>query len=437
MRKYARTMVGVGLCLLLFTSWIVVTTSRTTAERQLELISQAMELIESGVYIRAVPLLEEAAELNATHTAVAENELKKVYLHLIENRGFSRKYTNLLEKQMERKDAVPDVFIEAANFYIENSKLQEGLAVLRNGIARTEAIELIELYENSRYEYRLNRNAYEEVTRIFNGTIQVRQNGEWGIAEPIGTIIIPCEYDKISNFYLDTAIVRNGKTIYAVDRNNNRVALAQSDVQDFGNFADGRVSLLINDKWQRATGDFEIGSYMFEEIGMYSNNFTAAKENGWWGVIDRSTNWLLAPQYDEIIQDELGRCYAQNAVFARLGDSVYLYIDGVRLDAVFDDARPFEDEGYATVKKNGKWGFIDSSGTLRIQYLFDEALSFGQHLAAVKHGDCWGYINVYGNVVIDTQFYSAKSFSDGSAPVLTDRGWQFITLIEYKRGITQ
>lgn len=431
MRKYARTMVGIGLCLLLFISWVVVTTSKSTAERQLELISQALEMIESGVYIRAVPLLEEAVELGAVHTGIAENELKKVYLYLIESRGFSRKYTNLLEKQMGQKDADPDVFIEAANFYIDNLKLQDALAVLRNGISKTGAAELIELYENSRYVYRLNRNAYEDVTAIFRGTIQVLQNGKWGVAEPGGAIIIPCQYDKISNFYLDTAIVRNGDIIYAVDKNNNRVALAQSDVQDFGNFADGRIPLLINGKWQRATGDFEIGSYMFEEIGMYSNNVAAVKENGKWGVIDRSTNWILPAQYDEIIQDELGRCYAQNAVFTRLNDSVYLYINGTRLDEVFDDARPFEDDGYAAVKKDGKWGFIDATGILRIPYLFDDARSFGQHLAAVKHGEYWGYINVYGNIVIEVKFYDAKSFSGGSAPVLTDRGWQFISLLEY------
>jgi hypothetical protein len=52
-------------------------------------------------------------------------------------------------------------------------------------------------------------------------------------------------------------------------------------------------------------------------------------------------------------------------------------------------------------------------------------------LAAVRVGEYWGYINLFGNIVIETAFQNAKSFSDGSAPVLTDRGWQFITLLEY------
>jgi len=130
--------------------------------------------------------------------------------------------------------------------------------------------------------------------------------------------------------------------------------------------------------------------------------------------------------------DELGRCHAQGAVFARMGAQVYLLAGGRQAGGAFEDARPFSDEGYAAVKSGGKWGFIDTSGAVVIGFWFDDALSFGQHLAAVKVGEFWGYISIYGHVVIEPVFLEAKSFSNGSAPVLTDRGWQFITLTEYK-----
>jgi len=188
--------------------------------------------------------------------------------------------------------------------------------------------------------------------------------------------------------------------------------------------------------WYRATGEFEIGMKMFEELGMYSNGYIAAKENGKWGVIDIKTNWLIAPEYDEIITDGLGRCYAQGNVFVRRNNEVYLYTKNGVTNEIYQDARPFSNEGYAAVKKENKWGFIDSYGNLVIDYIYDDALSFGQHLAAVKIGEMWGYINVYGQIVIDTIFMDAESFSDGTAPVLTGRGWQLITLIEYKRGVT-
>ena len=69
-----------------------------------------------------------------------------------------------------------------------------------------------------------------------------------------------------------------------------------------------------------------------------------------------------------------------------------------------------------------------------IDFQFDDALSFGQHLAAVKVGDLWGYVSLQGEVVIDPVFLEAGSFYEGSAPVRTADGWQFITLLEFKKG---
>ena len=429
-----RILIGLGFCILLTITWVIAINSKSTAEKQLVLINTASELIDDGIYIRAVPLLEEAAGYIAAHTLTAENKLKTVYLALMDTRGFSRKYTTLLDKQMERHDAQPEVFMEAAVYYLSIAKLHEALNVLKSGIEKTRDVSLVTLYENSRYAYETNRVSYDEVTAIYGQTIQVRQEGNWGIAHADGSILIPCEYEKVSTFYEGRAVVMSEGAVFAVDRDNNRIAVPYEKIAGFKNLADGRIPLLVEGSWRRATGDFELGSYMFEDIGMYSGGYAAAKTNGSWGVIDLSTNWLIPPEYDEIIQDELGRCYAQGAVFVRTGDRVYLIVNGNRIEDVYEDARPFTSEGYAAVKKNGKWGFIDKAGNVVIPFNFDDALSFGQHLAAVKQGDYWGYISIYGHVVIDTIYYEAKSFSGGSAPVLTERGWQFITLLEYKKG---
>ena len=167
---------------------------------------------------------------------------------------------------------------------------------------------------------------------------------------------------------------------------------------------------------------------------MFSNGAAAAKTGGKWGLLatDGET-WLLEPEYDGIIQDQLGRSYAQNAVFVRQGGAVQLLVDGEAVGEAYEDARPFAD-GWAAVEQNGKWGFIDTQGTVCIDFQFDDALSFGQHLAAVKVGDLWGYVSLQGEVVIDPVFLEAGSFYEGSAPVRTADGWQFITLLEFKKG---
>jgi len=410
--------------------------SKSTAEKQLFLIEQAKKLIGDELYIRALPLLEEAAGYNAPHTVFAENELKRVYLALIGNRGFSRKYATLLEKQMNRQDTEPCIYIEAANYYLSSNKTQEALVILKSAAAKTGDPEILALYEKYRYVYELSNVSFEHASAIFEQTIQIQSNDMWGIASIDGIVMIPCEYDKISTFSRDRVIVRKGNDIYAVDKNNNRIAVIKEAVYDIGNLAENRIPLLTENGWCRASGELELGESLFNEMGMYSGGYAAAQNGGKWGVVDLSNNWLISADHDDIIRDELGRCFAQNAVFVRNGDFVYLFTDGSFSDTVYEDARPFSDEGYAAVKKNGKWGFIDTGGIEVISFIFDDALSFGQHLAAVKLGEFWGYISMYGHIVIEPVFFEAKSFSEGCAPVLTNRGWQIITLIEYKKGVS-
>ncbi|MCL2166791.1 MAG: WG repeat-containing protein [Clostridiales bacterium] len=435
MKRAKRIMIGAVCLALLLISWVIAVTSKSAAEKQIELMEQAAALVDDGIYVRAVPLLEEAAGYSATYTMAAEEALKKAYLALIDTRGYKRKYMDLLDLQMKRDDACPEVFAEAANYYLETSKIPEALAILKTGIEKTGSECLIALYENNRYAFEMTRTSYDNVTAIYGSTVQVRQDGLWGLAGADGILLIPCEYEKISTYSVDRAIVKKDNEIYAVNIDNNRIAMLHEPVADFGNFAGDRIPLLIDGGWRRATGEFIIGATSFEQLGMYSGGYAAAKIDGKWGVVDSALGWIVPAEYDLIIQDELGRCYAQGAVFAQIRDTVYLFVDGLQVGGIYEDAKPFSNEGYAAVKKNGKWGFIDTDGTAVIGFEFDEALSFGQHLAAVKQGEYWGYVGIGGNIVIEPIFLEAKSFSNGSAPVLTERGWQFITLLEYKREV--
>jgi hypothetical protein len=355
---------------------------------------------------------------------------------LLDTGGYRRKYSALLEKQMNRKDAAPEVFAEAGAYYLATAKLNQALDILKTGMEKTGSAELVALYEKNRYTYEVNRAVYDDVTAIYGATVQVQKGGQWGIAKADGTALIPCAYEKISTFSVDRAIAQKGEEIFALDSNNNRLAKLHESAGDFGNYAQDRLPVLTESGWRRCNGELTPGNMAFEALGMYSGGYAAARLNGRWGIIDSGSVWLIPPAYDELILDELGRCYAQEALFFRRGGVVYLRSGGAELPEAYEDARPFA-SGYAAVKKDGKWGFIDASGAVRIEFAFEDALSFGQHLAAVRQDGLWGYISVYGDMVIEPVFKAAKSFSNGSAPVLSGRGWQFITLLEYKKGAAQ
>lgn len=448
MKRAKRIMICVGCAVLLLISWVVAVTAKTDAQKQEELLAQASDYIADEIYILAVPLLEEASSYEDAHTLEAETTLKDVYLKLIDQTGFRNKYTALLEKQMARDGAAPEVFAEAAQYYMERSRVRQALAILRNGVEETASEYLKDLYEKQRYAFRAGREVYQDVTELCGGAIQVKQGDKWGLATAKGGLNVPCEYDWVSTYENNRAIVRKNEVISAVDGNNNRVALlhgsafaqsgveqdngASGTVENFGNYADDRLGLKTENGWILANGEFATASTVFEEIGMYRNGYAPAKLDGKWGLLDTSgTEWLLAPEYDAIVQDMLGRSYDQGAVFVVRNGRTLLLVDGEQVGDTYEDARPFNG-GWAAVKKNGKWGFIDTAGTVQIDYQFDDAMSFGQHLAAVKQGEKWGYISLYGEMMIAPEFMEARSFSNGSAPVKTSEGWKFITLIEYE-----
>lgn len=77
-----------------------------------------------------------------------------------------------------------------------------------------------------------------------------------------------------------------------------------------------------------------------------------------------------------------------------------------------------------------KWGYIDTSGTLVIDYQFDMAFPFFEGLACVKVDNGtegkWGYIDENGTFVIPPRFDQADKFSEGLARVEVEKRIGFI-----------
>lgn len=430
MKSGKQILLAAGCILLAAVSWLMAATAKSDTDKQSELLLQARAYLADEIYVRAIPLLEEAITYSGNYTLDCETELKGCYLALIDQTGYLRKYTNLLDSQMGRKDAAPEIFKEAAQFYLEQKSVKNAIEILRNGSQLTGDPELVRMYEDNRYAYSYGRSSYEEVTAAAEGFIQVKKNGAWGLASNSGELVIPCIYEKISTYGNGEVIVKKDGVISAVNMDNNRIELLHEDASDFGNYQGNRLSLLFADGWHNADGQFHFGATAYQTLGTYSEQNCAVKLNDKWGVIDLSGEWIIPAQYDSVIMDELGRCWGQSRVFVRQGDQVLLLADGEQLGDSYEDARPFA-SGYAAVKRDGQWGFIDANGEIKIDFQFDDALSFGQHLAAVQIGENWGYISLAGEIVIEPNFLEAKSFYNGSAPIRTVDGWEFIKLLEY------
>lgn len=66
------------------------------------------------------------------------------------------------------------------------------------------------------------------------------------------------------------------------------------------------------------------------------------------------------------------------------------------------------------VKVDGKWGFIDTSGKLRILAQYSDVNEFGELTvegAAVAMGDLWGFIDNKGDWVLEPRFHLGRTAS--------------------------
>lgn len=133
------------------------------------------------------------------------------------------------------------------------------------------------------------------------------------------------------------------------------------------------------------------------------------------GYMDKSGNIAIKPQYSYAWEFSEGLALVQQ-------DKGENYIDksgktAITLQKIIR-AEPFS-EGLAAVytSANKKDGFIDKSGKIVIDPVWEEAGSFKEGLAPVsKYGNkeyLWGFIDKAGKVVIKPKYYSAEPFSEG------------------------
>lgn len=83
-------------------------------------------------------------------------------------------------------------------------------------------------------------------------------------------------------------------------------------------------------------------------------------------------------------------------------------------------------EGMARIQVNGRWGFVDRSGTLAIPPTFDEVHDFSSGLAAAQKNEKWGFIDQQGNWVIAPTWSNIRPFSEGLAAVEQNEQWGYI-----------
>lgn len=197
---------------------------------------------------------------------------------------------------------------------------------------------------------------------------EIKQGGKWGYLDTTGDTVIKPRFGAARDFADGLAVVR------------------RQHLPGFG---------FINRKGKYAIKPNH------ESVGSFSDGVAPVKIDGKWGYMDKSENVVLPAIYQWATTFSEGLAL----VSRRLTRGERLrYIDrngriAIKVNTKLQWPALFSD-GMAAVNLRGKWGYINSRGTMKIKPRFLEAEPFRHGIALVRDADGARYIDKHGKVVI-------------------------------------
>ena len=119
----------------------------------------------------------------------------------------------------------------------------------------------------------------------------------------------------------------------------------------------------------------------------------ALEENDYIKVYNETDTVYLSKEEKLVENTEV---YKQNKLFAKKQNGKWGFVDengNVKVNAIYDKVTDFNSFGYAGIKQNGKWGAIDQNGNIVVEPTYDlksEPDFLGKYYKVVfGYGECY------------------------------------------------
>ncbi|GIL22687.1 MAG: hypothetical protein BroJett042_12000 [Bacteroidota bacterium] len=220
--------------------------------------------------------------------------------------------------------------------------------------------------------------SYTQIDDLQHELFPVKSNLHWGALTTRGDEVIHCVYDSLLEISATQLVVKFKNQFgiispredwiiapqkYPLKLVNDSCYLQLEPANQFLKSVDGTVIYFTNN-----------------EISLSQNYFTEYLPDGTIKTLDYKGRLLSRkepPQVDKI-------------------------------EAVYE-----ESEGMRGIKRDGKFGFIDVRGMLRIANRYDGIGKFSEGLAAIKLIGLWGFINTKDQIKINPNYNAVEHFQNG------------------------
>jgi WG containing repeat len=292
---------------------------------------------------------------------------------------------------------------------------------------------------------------YDYVGNEDHGNRLVGVQKHYGILRKNNSLLLPIEFDTL---VLEKNFIRAAKYI------GNKLAWSLYDTfgiektrsrYDFLGAYNGKFFPAHNRGYWGAVNRYgeEFIKCVFDSLREHKEDLLAVRFRGQFGIIDKEEKWLLAPQPHAVflINENLFLEKRDSNTFLMnfKGDIIYFTPNPIIVeDDYLKVISPMEkekhisfqgleirgpelpvgasiletglsSEGFRGVQKDGKYGFVDSRGRLRIANRYDDIGEFHEGLAPVKLIGKWGYVSVEDKIAINPNYESVEPFVHGLA----------------------
>jgi hypothetical protein len=269
---------------------------------------------------------------------------------------------------------------------------------------------------------------YDTVSWFREGLAAARKDGKWGFINKTGKTVIPFEYDFVQQIFREglAGVQKDGKFGY-IDKTGEVIIPLGLKYDCMDPFQEG-VARVVTGRGEMPNFPQLENESKEEFLKRSEAAIEEATKNERWGFIDRTGKLLLPLEYSYLSP----LC---EGLTISVKDGHISYIDKMGntpfLTPHFDRMNCFR-EGFASVKKDGKWGCIDKSGELVIPLAYDNdfIIIFSEGFAAVKVNDKWGYIDKTGKVAVPLEYDHAEPVCEGLAVVRKDDKWGIFQIEE-------
>jgi hypothetical protein len=293
----------------------------------------------------------------------------------------------------------------------------------------------------------------------------VGARGKYGLMRTNGSLILPIEFDTL---------IRDGHLVRAQHRFEGKTGWDLYDtvgirktsrMYDRMDAAERGMYRVFHQHYAGAIDrvGYERIACVYDSLLSFSEDRVAVKFKGLYGIINREDVWQLPPQPNplslvgdrgyliktgslSLVKDYAGNIiyFTDNSVQIESDHFLERLPDGSEKEVSFNSQLvryrmlepgttapgssivAEEHEGLTVVRRDGKFGFVDERGRLRIANRYEDAGNFREGLAPVRILGKWGFIDKADQIVIQPAYDRPSEFQHGLAIVARSGQWGLI-----------